>query len=357
MRKFRVLVPLLLSAIILTACATTEDKASIVSFIPAEKAENPSVIENDNSEITEEPIEAVSEPAVEPAEIVPNPKPEMVEVEPKSEPQSEPELEPEPVVTAVDEQQPETDEPDVWLDVSNDSAEYILKHFQLPINIKPVYKTAVPIVVRSDDESEDWSVSFVYRRSGSSTFYRIPLERSGNDFIGRIKTGIFPGNTIEYELSIQLSGESGEILNIPGGEVRVLNNGPQLYSLYEAQMMFRFDPLFDIEKRGDSPGMIKTDHGWLTCGISVSDEIKRWSVNVFYRKKGTEDWMNSRTESVVWDNEQASHNNSQLYNIQLRDFSSGDEVEYFFQLTIYDTQQQFELYKNNPPLFMVILGN
>ena len=325
MKKTAALLVLIISFLLFFSCVTEEQAPTEVSFVPEE-----TVIAPDPEPAVEPVVEADVE----------------ADVEAVAEPVAEQTEEIAPAVT-------DGQEPDIWLIGEEDPADSILKHLSIPNIIKPIYKTAVPVVVRGGPECADWEVSLVYRKKvGAVNIYRLKLKSSGYDFTGLIKTGFFPGTELLYSFEVVLP--DGRAEGFSGGEAVVLNNGAQAYRQFEILRLFDFDPLFDIGKKGDSSGARLTDHGWDFCWISLSEEIKRWSYELFYRVKGSSDSWSVYGDGRIWDAEADPETGRHQYGLPVKNYQQGDEIEYYFRLKIYDTGQVFELYKDRPLSFSVL---
>ena len=353
--------------ILCVGCMTVTDTDPIPAEPFLEEAKEEEAVTSPDVAVDEvkSPEPEIMEPEIMEPEIM---EPEIMEPEIMEPEIMEPEPEPEPVIQEVlteleivpEQKESVSEEPEPWFNDSSSSGRIVSEKLSFPLSIKPVYKTAIPVIVRGEAGIEDWQIVFSYRTPDGRIGSDLELKRNGADFTGRIQTGLFPGSEIQYSYKVFLPGENEAVI-VNGGRATVLNNGPSLYSVREMEAMFRYEPLFDVEKRGDTPGFRKTGRGWEFRSFTVPAGIKRWSFDVLYRKKGTTEWfssgegVNSRTGKLrLFDSESEPETATRQYDLNISGLKPGEEIEYCFRLNIFDTNEELVLFTDNPPAFRII---
>ncbi|MBN2651953.1 MAG: SUMF1/EgtB/PvdO family nonheme iron enzyme [Spirochaetales bacterium] len=241
-----------------------------------------------------------------------------------------------------------------------EEAEQIMtKYLTIPSNITPTYKKNTTITIKGNTETSNWQISMVLRRAKERTAELIQFRNDNGLFTAEINTNFLPGEELVYNFYIRPQGERDIVLFKEGKKTRVLSNVKEKYTEEELLQEFQFIPLHDITKINNNPSIITYRRPDPECYYKMPEGIKRWHFDIFYKIKGLDtEWNSTNTIRAT---------NPSKYNIiterdgrdgkyplrmlAIKNLEFGDIVEYYFYLKIFDTNQEFHLFKDKPLTF------
>ena len=216
-----------------------------------------------------------------------------------------------------------------------------------------------------NSEASNWNVSFGFSDAGANNYKGVKLNKRGNSFLGSFQPKQYAGEEIEYYFGVVIPGSRGGSFTVHGtAPVRLVKSGQRSYTASEVLSMMEIPPIRDYPTTShDQYNPQYNDWSGSKPIIVMSQEIKKWSLQVYYRKKGSgDDWTpaySSRAEfekdySRHYDNDDHKRNGERsYYNISLpaNTYWAGDVIEYYFNVYLPETGQYFDLLKDDPMSF------